>query len=159
MVDLNYTVIAQIVNFLFLVWILKKFAYAPLLQMMEDRKAKIANDLGGAESAKAEAEKANAQAQATLANARIEAAAIVETARANAQAAVDKMMADAEAAKAAIVAQGQNDALVAKKKAMEEVRAQVVELSLLAASKIIEKKLGTASDKKLATELVAQMVK
>lgn len=56
MVNINATLIAQILNFLFLVFILAKFAYKPLLKMMEDRKNKIAGDLENAEKAKADAE-------------------------------------------------------------------------------------------------------
>lgn len=55
MVNINATLIAQILNFLFLVFILAKFAYKPLLKMMEDRKNKIAGDLENAEKAKADA--------------------------------------------------------------------------------------------------------
>lgn len=159
MVDFNMTFVAQIVNFLFLVWVLAKFAYKPLTKMMEDRKAKIANDLSGAETARAEAEKVKAEADAALTQARQEAAAIVEAARVNAQTAADKIMADANAAKEALLAQGREEAAIEKKKAMEEVRAQVIELSMAAAGKIIAKKLGTAADKKMAAEVVDSILK
>ena len=159
MVDFNMTFVAQIVNFLFLVWVLAKFAYKPLTKMMEDRKAKIANDLSGAETARAEAEKVKAEADAALTQARQEAAAIVEAARVNAQSAADKIMADANAAKEALLAQGREEAAIEKKKAMEEVRAQVIELSMAAAGKIIEKKLSTAADKKMAAEVVDSILK
>lgn len=159
MVDFNMTFVAQIVNFLFLVWVLAKFAYKPLTKMMEDRKAKIANDLSGAETARAEAEKVKAEADAALTQARQEAAAIVEAARVNAQTAADKIMADANAAKEALLAQGREEAAIEKKKAMEEVRAQVIELSMAAAGKIIEKKLSTAADKKMAAEVVDSILK
>ena len=46
MIDFNATIIAQVLNFLFLVFILAKFAYKPVINMMEDRKNKIASDLG-----------------------------------------------------------------------------------------------------------------
>lgn len=159
MVDINYTVIAQVVNFLFLVWILKKFAYKPLLQMMEERKSKIANDLASAEGAKQDADAQRVAAVAELAKARQEAAAIVAAAQSNAKAAADKILADAEAAKEQIIAAGHDEIVIEKKKAMEEIRNQVIELSLIAAGKIVEKKLGTATDKKMATELVDKMLK
>lgn len=159
MVSFNMTFVAQIVNFLFLVWVLQKFAYKPLMKMMEDRKAKIANDLGSAETARTEAEQAKADAEAALAQARQEAAAIVEAARTNAQAAADKIMADANAAKEALLAQGREEVATEKKKALEEVRAQVIELSMVAAGKIIEKKLSTAADQKMAAEVVDSIMK
>ena len=51
MIDFNATIIAQVLNFLFLVFILAKFAYKPVINMMEDRKNKIASDLENAELA------------------------------------------------------------------------------------------------------------
>ena len=52
MVNINATLIAQILNFLFLVFILAKFVYKPLLNVMEARKNKIASDLEAADTAK-----------------------------------------------------------------------------------------------------------
>ena len=52
MVNINATLIAQILNFLFLVFVLAKFAYKPLLNIMEERKNKIAADLEAADAAK-----------------------------------------------------------------------------------------------------------
>lgn len=52
MVNFNATLIAQVLNFLILVFILAKFAYKPLMKIMDDRKNKIAGDLAAAETAK-----------------------------------------------------------------------------------------------------------
>ena len=51
MVNFNATLIAQVLNFLILVFILAKFAYKPLMKIMDDRKNKIAGDLAAAETA------------------------------------------------------------------------------------------------------------
>ena len=52
-----FTVIAQIINFLILVWLLKRFLYKPILTAIEERENKIASQLEDAESKKEEAEK------------------------------------------------------------------------------------------------------
>ena len=52
MVNINATLIAQILNFLVLVFVLAKFVYKPVLGIMEERKNKIASDLETAEKAK-----------------------------------------------------------------------------------------------------------
>lgn len=57
MVNFNATLIAQVLNFLILVFILAKFAYKPLMKIMDDRKNKIAGDLAAAETAKTDAGK------------------------------------------------------------------------------------------------------
>ena len=73
MVNFNATLIAQVLNFLILVFILAKFAYKPLMKIMDDRKNKIAGDLAAAETAKTDAESIKAEYAAKLAAARQEA--------------------------------------------------------------------------------------
>ena len=50
-----FTVIAQIVNFLVLVWLMKKYLYQPILQAIDEREKKIAAELADAISKVAEA--------------------------------------------------------------------------------------------------------
>lgn len=79
MVDLSLgTILAQMLNFFILVWLLARFAYKPLLAIMTERKERIAKDLEAAEQARAEAEGFKADYAAQIANARIEAQQIVE---------------------------------------------------------------------------------
>ena len=158
MVNLNATLIAQILNFLFLVFVLAKFAYKPLLNIMEERKNKIAADLEAADAAKAEAEAVKSEYAAKLADARQEAQAIVEAARKSAQAAHDKIMAETKAEQDQVVAAAKEAIELEKQKALADVRAQVISLSMLAASKIVEQKLGSEEDKKMAGEIVDSII-
>lgn len=159
MVNINATLIAQILNFLVLVFVLAKFAYKPLLNMMEERKNKIASDLEAADQAKADAEAVKAEYAAKLADARQEAQAIIDNARKTAQAAHDKIMADTKAEQEQVIAAARESIAMEQKKAMDEVRAQVISLSMIAAGKIVEKKLGSDEDKKLAGEIVDSILK
>lgn len=52
-----FTVIAQVINFFILVWLLKRFLYKPILSAIDERESKIAAQLKAAEATKAEAEK------------------------------------------------------------------------------------------------------
>ncbi len=52
-----FTVIAQIVNFLILVWLLKKFLYKPILNAVNEREKKITDELKDADAQKASAQK------------------------------------------------------------------------------------------------------
>ena len=158
MVNINATLIAQILNFLFLVFVLAKFAYKPLLNIMEERKNKIAADLEAADAAKAEAEAVKSEYAAKLADARQEAQAIVEAARKSAQAAHDKIMAETKAEQDQVVADAKEAIELEKQKALADVRAQVISLSMMAASKIVEQKLGSEEDKKMAGEIVDSII-
>ena len=158
MVNINATLIAQILNFLFLVFVLAKFAYKPLLNIMEERKNKIAADLEAADAAKAQAEAVKSEYAAKLADARQEAQAIVEAARKSAQAAHDKIMAETKAEQDQVVAAAKEAIELEKQKALADVRAQVISLSMMAASKIVEQKLGSEEDKKMAGEIVDSII-
>ena len=50
-----FTVIAQVVNFLILVWLLKRFLYRPILNAIDAREKRIATELADADAKKAEA--------------------------------------------------------------------------------------------------------
>ena len=52
-----FTVIAQVINFLILVWLLKRFLYKPVLNAIDEREKKIAAQLSDAKAKKAEAQK------------------------------------------------------------------------------------------------------
>ena len=52
-----FTVVAQAINFLILVWLLKRFLYKPILHAIDEREKGIANQLAEAEAKKAEAQK------------------------------------------------------------------------------------------------------
>ena len=80
MIDLNGTLLFQFVNFFILVAILAKFAYKPILKVLEDRRNKIATDISSAEEARATAEKLKADYEAQLQKAHTEAQAIVDKA-------------------------------------------------------------------------------
>lgn len=159
MVNFNATLIAQILNFLVLVFVLAKFAYKPLMNVMEERKNKIASDLEAADKAKGEAEAVKAEYASKLAEAKQEAQVIIENARKSAQAAHDKIMADTKAEQEQVIASAKETIALEKKKAMGDIRAQVINLSLVAASKIVEQKLGSEEDKQMAGKIVDSLVK
>ena len=159
MVNINSTLFAQILNFLVLVFVLAKFVYKPVLGIMEERKNKIASDLETAEKAKNDAEAVKAEYAAKLADARQEAQAIIENARKTAQAAHDKIMADTKVEQEQYVAAQKEIIATEKKKAMDEVRAQVISLSMIAAGKIVEQKLNSEEDKKMASKIVDSIMK
>ena len=127
--------------------------------MMEERKNKIAGDLANAEKAKEDAEGIKAEYAAKLAAARQEAQEIVENARRTAQAAHDKIMAETKAEQEQAIASAKDAITREKQQALGEIRAQVINLSLIAASKIVEQKLGSEEDKKLAGDIVDAVLK
>jgi F-type H+-transporting ATPase subunit b len=52
-----FTVIAQVINFLLLVWLLKRFLYKPILKAIDEREGKIASQIKDAEEKEKTAKK------------------------------------------------------------------------------------------------------
>lgn len=80
MVELNGTLLIQILNFIILVAILGHFAYKPMMKVMEDRKNRIQNDLDSAKASKEAAESLKVEYEKQLKAAQIEAQDIVSKA-------------------------------------------------------------------------------
>ena len=99
MVEFDATFFAQIINFLILLFILGKFAYKPLMKVLDERRERVANDLETAEKTRVEAEALKAQYSKQLADAREEANAILDKANKAGQKVHDDYMAQAQAEK------------------------------------------------------------
>ena len=92
-----FTVIAQIINFLILVWLLKRFLYRPILDGIDAREHKIASVLSNAETQKKHAENLEAQYKEKLTNIDAERSTIIELAKAEAHKATLAALQDAKA--------------------------------------------------------------
>lgn len=133
--------LVQLIFFLILLALLKKFAWVPLMNMMEKRENYVANEIEQAEKSRAEAEKAAKEAAAQLQSVREEAQKIIEDAK-NAglrqeQDIIESARKEAERIKEQAQADIQNE----KEQAIQALQAQVASLSVLVASKVIEKEI------------------
>ena len=126
MVSINYTLIAQVVNFIILLWVLAKFAYKPLLKAMDDRRTKIVKDMDQADHARKEAEALKQEYVNQLKNAKKEANDIVSKANAMAQQLHDEALANAQKEREELLASGRQTVEMERKKALLDVREQII---------------------------------
>lgn len=153
MVDVNATLIAQILNFLVLLAILAKFAYKPLLKAMDDRRNRIINDLDSAEQTRLDAEALKEQYAEQLAGARQEATEIVNKANQIAQNLHDELVEQARVEQEALMANAKERIEQEKQQALLDIRAEVIKLSTLIAEKIVNQKLNSDKDQKLVADI------
>ena len=153
MVSINYTLIAQIVNFIILLWVLAKFAYKPLLKAMEDRRVRIVKDMDAADHARKDAEALKLEYAKQIQEAKKEANDIVAQANAMAQQIRDEALVNAQKEREALLASGRETVEIEKKKALLEVREQIIALSTEIAGRVLEQKLSSAEDQALVTKL------
>lgn len=159
MVELNATLIAQIINFLILLAILSKVAYKPLMKALADRQAKIAESLETAEREKASAEELKREYQAQLSAARTQAQEIVDKAVKLAEQTKEEILEEARAENARLLKTAQEEIARERERALAEMRNEVVALSVLAAEKVIARNLDAETNGKLVTEFIEKLGK
>ena len=155
MIEINATIIAQVVNFLVLVVILRALAYEPVAKMLKQRSDKIQNSLDQAAADRKAAEQTLAQYNSQLAEANKKAQEIVDraelTARQEREALVAETKREIERMKQTAQAEIQNE----RNRAFEEMKAEIVTLSLQAAEKIVAKNLSSKENDKLVNDFIS----
>ena len=158
MVDLTLgTILAQMLNFFILVWILARFAYKPLVSMMQERKERIAKDLADAQAARNEAEQFKADYAAQIANARKEAQQIVEKAVQQAEATTREQLAAAREQIEREKERARQDIVNERDRAMNNLRNEVISLSVAMATKVVAKDMDSETNTKLIEDAIAKL--
>lgn len=158
--DLNIqwgTAIYQLVMFLLLLFLLSRFALKPLMGVMEARQNKIANDISTAEKNREESLKILEEQKAELAAARQDATKIIENARVSAEKQADDIVAKAMAEAEQFKKNAQTEITREKEQAMAALRDQVGALSVMLATKIIEKELDQNQQEKLVSDFLKEV--
>ena len=158
MVDLTLgTILAQMLNFFILVWILARFAYKPLVSMMQERKERIAKDLADAQAARNEAEQFKADYAAQIANARQEAQQIFEKAVQQADATTREQFAAAREQIEREKERARQDIVNERDRAMNNLRNEVISLSVAMATKVVAKDMDSETNTKLIEDAIAKL--
>jgi len=148
--------IAQLVNFFVLLFILRLVAYKPILKMLDERKQKIAEGLNAAEIARAEAASAQANIQAQLDVARKEGQEIV----ANAQGIATRIQADAREQstrdREASLDRARVEIQQERDRAIADLRGEFADITVKAAEKVINQSLDRDAHQRVIDETLAE---
>ena len=134
--------IAQIVGFLVLLYILSKLLYRPLLKVMDERAARIKESLEAAERAKEQAAASQEQMQEDIRKAREEGQQMIAQARDVASRFRDEEMAKAREEIAAERARAEADIQRERDAAIEDLRQEFAGLAISAAERVVERSLN-----------------
>jgi F-type H+-transporting ATPase subunit b len=138
--------------FLIVLGVLVKFAFPTLKKTLKDRQDKIREDLEGAESAKAEAERERDDYRQKIQDSRQEAVEILEAARGDAE----RVRADI-IARAETEARANDDIRLATERAQADLQASVKDLSIELAEKVVEHNLDADTQRALIDSYIAQV--
>lgn len=134
-----------------------KFGFPMLRKGLADREAQIRADLEGAATAKTEAEREANEYRAALGDARGEAGQIIDEARQSADQVRRDLIARAEEDAAAIRAKAAEDANAARERALADVQAQVSELSIQLAERIVRQNLDRDTQMQLIENYINEV--
>ena len=142
----------EVVSFGILLWVLYKFAFPPILKIMEERERKIRESLEQAERHRSEAERKLQEYEAKLNAAAREAEAVMAQAKERAQRLLEeneqRLAADAERIKSETAREIEHE----RRRAVQEIRAQTTDLALLVAEKVVGRSLNERDHRRLADE-------
>ncbi len=148
-------ILVQAVGFLILVFVLAKYTFGPIYNLLQARQDKIRHDLDEAESRRVEMQRLQREYEERLAQIEDEARDKIQAAVKEAQAAREELIARAQEDSQRIARRGLEDIEREREKAMAEMRDQLAELAVTAASRVIKRNLDAQSHTQLIDEVIA----
>ncbi|MDG6235929.1 F0F1 ATP synthase subunit B [Glaesserella parasuis] len=155
--NLNATLIGQLIAFALFVWFCMKFVWPPLIKAIETRQANIADALASAEKAKQEQADTKVLVEQELAKAREEAQHIIDLATKRRNEILESVQAEAEAEKAKIIEQGYAEVENERRRVQDELRQKVAALAVAGAEKIVGRSVDAAANNDIIDKLVAEL--
>ena len=148
--------IAQIVGFLVLLYILSKLLYRPLLKVMDERADRIKESLEAAERAKEQAAASQEQMQEDIRKAREEGQQMIAQARDVASRFRDEEMAKAKDEIAAERAKAEADIQRERDAAIEDLRQEFAGLAISAAERVVERSLSESDHRNIIDRVLEE---
>jgi F-type H+-transporting ATPase subunit b len=156
-VNINATLIAQLIVFLILVWFTMTYVWPPIVKALDERAQKIAEGLSAADKAKAELSNANKRVEEQLSAARTNAAQRLGDADRLAQTMIEEAKSRANEEGMKIVAAAKAEAEQESMKAREALREQVAALAVKGAEQILKREVNAGVHAELLSRLKAEL--
>jgi F-type H+-transporting ATPase subunit b len=146
-----------ILTFLVLLTALAKFAWGPLLRALESRQEAIRKSLDDARQARQELEQVQQTSAQIVRQARVDAEAIIATSRSDAEQLREEIKQKARAEADSIIKNAERQIQLETGRALQQIRHEAVDLSIMIASKIIQRNLSKDDNQRLIDEALRQV--
>jgi len=156
-VNLNATIIAQMLMFAVLVWFTMKFVWPMIMGAMQERQKKIAEGLAAAERGQKDLSAAEARVEQIVSEARTRAHQIEQQAHAQANEIIEAAKRTATTEGARILQSAESQIALERQSARDELRRQVAALAVAGAGRIIEREIDARTHAQLLDKLVAEI--
>ncbi|WP_438765505.1 F0F1 ATP synthase subunit B [Kushneria sp. TE3] len=155
--NINLTLIGQMIAFAIFVWFCMKYVWPPITQALNERQQRIQDGLEEADRARAELHKANEQAEETLRESREEAARILDKTRARANQMIEEARNDARAEGERMIENARSEIDSEIQQAKGELRAQVATLAIQGAERILESSIDEKKHREMVDRLAEEL--
>ena len=146
-----------IITFLVLLTLLAKFAWGPLLRALESRQEMIRKSLDDAEEARRELERLHLESAQILKQARVQGESIMSQSRADAERLREELKQKARAEADTIVRTAGRQIQLETAQALQQIRREAADLSVMIASKLIQRNLSKEDNDRLIDEALKQV--
>src|SRR6201999_1463945 len=155
--NINLTLIVQMVVFIVLIWFTMKFVWPMILGPMEERSKKIAQGLAAADRGEEALAKAREEADAIIRAARERASQIIDQANHNANELIEQAKGTATTDAQRIKASAEQQTELETSRARESLRREVAQIAVQAASKLLEREIDPKTHADLLSKLATQI--
>ena len=145
-----------IVCFLLTLFVLKRFAFGPIQKMLDERRDRIRQSLEEADNARAEAHQLLEEHRKLIAGAKNDAEEILAEARRVSESNVRRMREETETDRQRRLEDTRKQIEAETRRALEQIRAEVADLSLIAAEKVTRKSLDDDDHRRLIEEALSE---
>ncbi len=150
-------IVAQIIAFLVLLYLMKRFAWKPILKTLDDRRSRIVSEFKNIEDAKAEANKLRSDYSGRLAGIEEEAREKIRIAIENGKLQAEKIREEAREEGSRILAKAQDNIKSEIAKAEEALKEKMVEITIDIAGKVVQERLTVEDDKKIVETFLKEI--
>ncbi|MBY0380234.1 MAG: F0F1 ATP synthase subunit B [Burkholderiales bacterium] len=155
--EINFTIVGQIITFAILVWFTMKFVWPPINNMLEERARKIADGLAAAEKGKSELLEAEAKAVEELKHVQLRAMEIMSNAEKRANQIISEAKENAVKESLKILDDAKVQIEQEFLKAKEELRLKVAELAIIGAEQILKTEINRDRHEAILASLKAEL--
>lgn len=155
--NLNATLIGQIITFILFIWFTMKYVWPPLMNVMEERRKKIAEGLAAGEEGKKALELARHESQDILADAKTQASGIVEQANQRANRIIEDSKHDARTEGERLLKIAEGEIKQETNKARDALMSQVAEIAVVSAEKILKREVSTEGNDRLVDDALGEI--
>jgi len=148
--------LGQIINFGLLLLLLYFLGYRPIMRMLKERQRRIEEGIRFADEAKKNAERAEEEFKKRLDEAGRKAREIIESATKRGEALREEIVAKAKEEAEALLERAREEIRREREEAIERIRKEFVDLSILAAEKVIKRSLDKETHRKIIEEFLEE---